>query len=129
MNIYLQKDIPTKIKYYGLNQCNITKETKRKQLKAYYRLIVILIVNSLLENLDGNHLSLSLWCVLLSLLLIWVYAQLLVAFFYKDIPVDRNEKEDNSTRAHVIFKGVWFNRFVTNQERYLSTALADKHIS
>ena len=52
-----------------------------------------------------------------------------MGFCYKDIPVGRNESEDNSTSTHVIFEGAWFNRLVTNQERCHSTVPADKHIN
>ena len=70
---------------------------------------------------------LSMWCVLL-LLLTMIYALLLV-FCYKDIPVGRNESEDNSTSTHVIFESAWFNKMVAYQERCHYTTPVNKHIN
>ena len=49
-------------------------------------------------------------------------------FCNKNIPVGRNESEDNSIITHVIFEGVWLNKLVANQERCHSTAPVDKHL-
>ena len=75
-------------------------------------LIVILIVNSLLGNLVGNHMSFE------------SVVRIIIFFIVdKGFPVGQIESEDNSTSTYVIFD-VWFNRLVANQERCHSTAPA-----